>query len=69
MIMNEFGVLVDEFFNNILNWTYSNGILFFTGRDLMCIGLGVAVGVLMTSSVIVYGNTRRFKHDGYNDSE
>ena len=41
------GEAINHFFESQMQWFYDNGIFYINGRDIVCILLGICIGLLM----------------------
>lgn len=41
------GEAINAFFEHLLCWSYDNGVVYFSGRDICCIITGFMISVLM----------------------
>lgn len=52
--MNEIGQAINDMFVAQSEWVYSEGIIYITGRDIIGIIIGLLIGIVLTSSVVMY---------------
>lgn len=41
------GETLEQYFTGAMQWSYSNGILHITGRDIICIITGILIGIVL----------------------
>lgn len=41
------GEAINHFFESQMQWFYDNGIFYINGRDIVCILLGICIGLLI----------------------
>lgn len=58
------GETLEQYFTGAMQWSYNNGILYITGRDIICIITGLLLGIVLMSIAIVIDDyiERRNKH-------
>lgn len=37
----------EQFFIGVMEWSYRNGMLYITGRDIICIITGILIGIVL----------------------
>lgn len=47
------GEAINHFFENQMQWFYDNGIFYINGRDIVCILLGICIGLLIVLIIML----------------
>lgn len=42
---------INQFFDKIVSWTYQNEIFYISGRDLICVLIGVLISIITVLGV------------------
>lgn len=44
-------MIISQFFENFEAWEFNNGIIYITGRDIICMVTGILIGILLILTV------------------